>query len=97
MTDTTEKTQLLQPLPRRSCWQRFVSFRGGAGATLFVATLALFSDAFCYGAIVPFQPTYESQYNLTETQLGLVLGSYAFVMTPLTPVAGMCVVFDRRV
>lgn len=90
MEDSTEETKLIQASePDRRCWRKCASVRGSAGASLFVATLALFTDAFCYGAIVPFQPTYEELYNLTESQLGLVLGSYAFVMTPLTPIAGV--------
>eukprot|EP00698_Gefionella_okellyi_P019469 TRINITY_DN596_c0_g1_i1.p1 TRINITY_DN596_c0_g1~~TRINITY_DN596_c0_g1_i1.p1 ORF type:complete len:393 (+),score=77.38 TRINITY_DN596_c0_g1_i1:31-1179(+) len=92
--EATESTALLPgsdgvPSVPLSRWERFKRIRGSPAASLAVATLALFTDAFCYGAVVPYQPTYERLYNLSDASLGLVMGSYAFVMTPFTPIAGI--------
>jgi len=72
-----------------SCWERFKRFRGNAVLILIVGFIAIFTDAFIYGSVIPYYPTYAAELNVTDEKLGLVMSSFALTFVPLTPIFGM--------
>jgi len=86
-----ERSALIELKPR-SCRQKCIDacykFKGAPAVVLGAVTLALFTDTFAYGMIVPYNPLYQEQFNISEGKLGVLLASYAFSMVPLTPLAG---------
>jgi MFS family permease len=77
-----------------SKFRRFANWiRGSRWSMLMIVSLAVFTDAFTYGSIVPYAPLYERSYGLSEIEVGMLMASFAFGSTPLHPVVG--VVGDR--
>ena len=57
-------------------------------AALLVVGVAIFLDMLIYGLVVPILPTYASSLGASQTQIGLLFGSYAAVMFIATPIFG---------
>jgi DHA1 family solute carrier family 18 vesicular amine transporter 1/2 len=57
-------------------------------AALLVVGLAIFLDMLIYGLVVPILPTYASSLGASQTQIGLLFGSYAVVLFIATPIFG---------
>ncbi len=56
---------------------------------LFVVTLAVFTDMFIHGMIVPILPIYAASLGISQTALGFLFGSYALALLITTPIFGM--------
>ena len=56
---------------------------------LFVVTLAVFTDMFIHGMIVPILPIYAGSLGISQTALGFLFGSYALALLITTPIFGM--------
>lgn len=56
---------------------------------LFVVTLAVFTDMFIHGMIVPILPIYAGSLWISQTALGFLFGSYALALLITTPIFGM--------
>ncbi|RCX22521.1 multidrug resistance protein [Fontibacillus phaseoli] len=57
-------------------------------AALLVVGLAIFLDMMIYGMIVPILPKYASSLGASQTDIGLLFGSYAAVLFIATPIFG---------
>jgi MFS family permease len=62
--------------------------RGSAIMVLIVATIAVFTDSFIYGCLVPYTTIYSTDFKLNDEQVGLVMAAYALTLVIFTPVAG---------
>ena len=71
------------------CKEAIRKLRGRPPIILALCALGIFLDSFCYGTVIPFQPYYVETFNLTETQMGITLASYAFSLVPITPIIGI--------
>ena len=47
---------------------------------LFVVALAIFTDMFIHGMIVPILPIYAGSLGISQTALGFLFGSYALAL-----------------
>ena len=56
---------------------------------LFVVALAIFTDMFIHGMIVPILPIYAGSLGISQTALGFLFGSYALALLITTPIFGM--------
>ena len=56
---------------------------------IFVVTLAVFTDMFIHGMIVPILPIYAGSLWISQTALGFLFGSYALALLITTPIFGM--------
>ena len=56
---------------------------------LFVVALAVFTDMFIHGMIVPILPIYAGSLGISQTALGFLFGSYALALLITTPIFGM--------
>lgn len=56
---------------------------------LALICVAIFTDAYIYGSIVPYSPQYERMFGLTEAEVGLILGAFAIGSLPMHPVVGV--------
>ena len=86
--DPVEETQILVK-PASKKLTGCARVRGSAVIVLLVATIALFTDSFIYGCLVPYTPLYSADFHLTDEQLGLVLAAYALTLVIFTPIAGV--------
>jgi multidrug resistance protein len=57
-------------------------------SALFVVGLAIFLDMLIYGIVVPILPKYATTLGASQTEIGLLFGSYAVVMFIATPIFG---------
>eukprot|EP00698_Gefionella_okellyi_P024842 TRINITY_DN8877_c0_g2_i1.p1 TRINITY_DN8877_c0_g2~~TRINITY_DN8877_c0_g2_i1.p1 ORF type:complete len:429 (-),score=78.79 TRINITY_DN8877_c0_g2_i1:325-1611(-) len=78
---------------KHTCCSKLERIRSSRHIPAIVVVLATFLDSFCYGIIVPFQPFYQSVFQLTDPQTGLLLACYAMSFVPIVPFVG--VVSDR--
>jgi DHA1 family solute carrier family 18 vesicular amine transporter 1/2 len=62
--------------------------RGAPGMGLAVVALALFVDMLLYGLIVPLLPAYARDLDLSEGQVGALVGIYALAVLLATPLCG---------
>ncbi|KWX82648.1 permease [Paenibacillus riograndensis] len=57
-------------------------------AALFVVGIAIFLDMLIYGLVVPILPKYASALGASQTEIGLLFGSYAIALFIATPIFG---------
>jgi DHA1 family solute carrier family 18 vesicular amine transporter 1/2 len=62
--------------------------RGAPTAGLLVVTWAIFVDMLVYGLAVPIVPGYAAAMGVSESAIGVLLGSYAFALLVATPFCG---------
>ncbi|WP_046214284.1 MFS transporter [Paenibacillus wulumuqiensis] len=64
------------------------SLKSKQKAALLVVGLAIFLDMLIYGLVVPILPRYASSLGASQTEIGLLFGSYAIVLFIATPIFG---------
>ncbi|MEK4327044.1 MFS transporter [Paenibacillus sp. FSL R7-0297] len=57
-------------------------------AALLVVGIAIFLDMLIYGLVVPILPKYASSLGASQTEIGLLFGSYAIALFIATPIFG---------
>ncbi|KWX74763.1 MFS transporter [Paenibacillus jilunlii] len=57
-------------------------------AALLVVGIAIFLDMLIYGLVVPILPKYASALGASQTEIGLLFGSYAIALFIATPIFG---------
>ncbi|MHA6533155.1 MFS transporter [Paenibacillus sp. BAC0078] len=57
-------------------------------AALLVVGIAIFLDMLIYGLVVPILPKYASALGASQTEIGLLFGSYALALFIATPIFG---------
>ncbi|MBN3526495.1 MFS transporter [Paenibacillus apiarius] len=57
-------------------------------SALLVVWLAIFLDMLIYGLVVPILPKYATSLGASQTEIGLLFGSYAVVLFIATPIFG---------
>ena len=55
---------------------------------LLVVTIAVFTDMLIYGLIVPILPRYIENFGCSQTELGLLVSSYSFILLLANPIFG---------
>src|SRR5438874_8779154 len=68
-------------------------WRGSPAATLWVVTVAVFTDTVVYSMVVPILPRYAESLGATPAAIGFLFASYAIALLVTLPVFG--VVSDR--
>src|SRR5438067_5481429 len=64
------------------------AWRGSPRAALIVVTVAIFTDMFLYGLVVPILPGYAAAMEVSEWGVGVLFGSYALAVLAATPLFG---------
>jgi MFS transporter, DHA1 family, solute carrier family 18 (vesicular amine transporter), member 1/2 len=64
------------------------AWRGSPTAALLVVTVAIFTDMFLYGLVVPILPGYAAAMGVSEWEVGVLFGSYALAVLAATPLFG---------
>jgi MFS transporter, DHA1 family, solute carrier family 18 (vesicular amine transporter), member 1/2 len=57
-------------------------------AALLVVAIAIFTDMLIYGLVVPILPNYASSLGASQTEIGILFGSYAVTLFIATPIFG---------
>jgi DHA1 family solute carrier family 18 vesicular amine transporter 1/2 len=55
-----------------------MSWRGSKIFIVAVAAIAIFVDSLAYTIILPLLPTYQEQFQLTDSDVGLLVGMFSF-------------------
>ncbi|WP_068614700.1 MFS transporter [Paenibacillus tuaregi] len=63
-------------------------FRTQQKSALLVVGLAIFLDMLIYGLVVPILPKYAASLGVSQSEIGLLFGSYALVLFIATPIFG---------